>query len=57
MIYRFDLLVKDDFVGNMPTEIINYIIKNYLNLLIEGFYYLCMINREFGENPILYPQL
>ena len=57
MIYRFDLLVKDDFVGNMPTEIINYIIKNYLNLLIERFYFLCMINREFGENPILYPQL
>ena len=57
MIYSFDHLVKDDFVGNMPTEIINYIIKNYLNLLIEGFYFLCMINREFGENPILYPQL
>ena len=57
MIYRFDLLVKDDFVGNVPTEIINYIIKNYLNLLIERFYFLCMINREFGENPILYPQL
>lgn len=57
MIYRFDLLVKNDFVGNMPTEIINYIIKNYLNLLIERFYFLCMINREFGENPILYPQL